>query len=161
VVVAALDIGLKRIGVALSLDGKMALPQPAILRKNRHQAASEVDAFLQAWRVETLVVGIPKGGGSEEEMARRVRAAGVSDRVTVLNRQVDVNRVLADNVAGRLIRGPRPAPHHQDHTDQQGGKGHKVVTEFTPEQQGKHGPEQGKKDNLVTGHGRGSFGFVH
>ena len=72
-VVAALDIGLKRIGVALSLDGKMALPQPAILRKNRHQAASEVDAFLQAWRVETLVVGIPKGGGSEEEMARRVR----------------------------------------------------------------------------------------
>ena len=31
-----------------------------------------------------------------EEMARHVRAMGVQDRVTVLNRQVDVDRVLAD-----------------------------------------------------------------
>ncbi|WP_353662977.1 Holliday junction resolvase RuvX [Hydrogenimonas sp. SS33] len=71
--IAALDIGLKRIGTAISLDEKTALPQPAILRRNREQAAREVDAFLKEWKVDRLVVGLPKGGSSEEEMERRIR----------------------------------------------------------------------------------------
>ena len=70
--IAAIDVGLKRIGVALSPDGKIVLPQPAILRKNRKQAASEVSAFLKEWEIGKLVVGIPEGGESEEEMQRRI-----------------------------------------------------------------------------------------
>ncbi|RUM66309.1 MAG: Holliday junction resolvase RuvX [Sulfurospirillum sp.] len=69
---AAIDIGLKRIGVAVSPDGKVVFPQDAILRKNRNQAARDVDAFLEAWGVEKLVVGIPRGGSSEAEMSRRI-----------------------------------------------------------------------------------------
>ena len=71
--VAALDVGLKRIGVAIALDGRTVLPQPAILRKNRQQAAREVSAFLREWKIEKLVVGLPVGGSSEEEMGRRIR----------------------------------------------------------------------------------------
>ena len=70
--IAALDVGLKRIGVAICPDGKIVMPQSAILRKNRNQAARDVDAFLKEWDVQTLVVGIPKGGSSEEEMTRRI-----------------------------------------------------------------------------------------
>ncbi len=70
--IAALDVGLKRIGVAITLDGRTVLPQPAIERKNREQAAREVDAFLKTWHIERLVVGLPKGGSSEEEMKRRI-----------------------------------------------------------------------------------------
>ena len=44
---ASIDVGLKRIGVAICLDGKIALPQTAILRKNRKQAARDVNTFLQ------------------------------------------------------------------------------------------------------------------
>jgi len=69
---ASLDIGLKRIGVALSLDGKIVLPQDAILRRNRVQAAKEVSLFLKEWEIEMLVVGVPLGGSSEEEMRRRI-----------------------------------------------------------------------------------------
>ena len=69
---AAIDVGLKRIGVAVS-DGKVIFPQNAILRKNRNQAARDVDAFLKEWEVEYLVVGLPKGGASEAEMERRIR----------------------------------------------------------------------------------------
>ncbi len=69
---AAIDVGLKRIGVAVS-DGKVVFPLEAILRRNREQAAHDVDAFLQTWEVETLVVGLPKGGESEAEMTRRIR----------------------------------------------------------------------------------------
>jgi putative Holliday junction resolvase len=70
--VAAIDVGLKRIGAAISLDGSTALPQTPILRKNRDQAARDVDRFLEVWKIDRLVVGLPKGGSSEEEMARRI-----------------------------------------------------------------------------------------
>ena len=70
---AAIDIGLKRIGIAISPDGKTVLPQNAVLRKNRNQAAREIDDFLNAWEIEKLVVGLPKGGESEAEMERRIK----------------------------------------------------------------------------------------
>jgi len=69
---ASIDVGLKRIGIAICLDGKIVLPQDAILRKNRNQAARDVKAFLDAWEIEQLIVGIPKGGSSEAEMQRRI-----------------------------------------------------------------------------------------
>jgi putative Holliday junction resolvase len=72
-VIAALDVGLKRIGVAVRPDGKVASPQEAILRRGRKQAARDVSAFLDKWEVDTLVVGLPRGGSSEEEMERRIR----------------------------------------------------------------------------------------
>jgi putative Holliday junction resolvase len=71
--IASIDVGLKRIGVALCLDGNMVFPQEAILRKNRNQAAHEVSLFLEEWSIEKLIVGIPKGGSSQEEMERRIR----------------------------------------------------------------------------------------
>ncbi len=69
----ALDLGLKRLGVAVSLDGKIVTPLPAILRKNRNQAAKDFSKLLHEWEIEHLVVGIPYGGSSEEEMKRRVK----------------------------------------------------------------------------------------
>ncbi|QOR61520.1 Holliday junction resolvase RuvX [Sulfurovum sp. ST-21] len=70
---ASIDVGLKRIGIAICLDGKIVLPQNAIFRKNRKQAAHDINAFLKEWEIETLVVGLPKGGSSEEEMERRIK----------------------------------------------------------------------------------------
>jgi putative Holliday junction resolvase len=59
--------------MALCLDGVTALPQAAILRRNRNQAARDVVTFLKEWRVDVLIVGVPRGGSSEEEMDRRIR----------------------------------------------------------------------------------------
>ena len=70
--IASIDVGLKRIGVAICLDGFIVLPQEAILRKNRNQAAREVRNVLETWEIDTLIVGLPKGGSSEEEMERRI-----------------------------------------------------------------------------------------
>ena len=66
---ASIDIGLKRIGTAISLSSKVVTPQNAILRKNRNQAANDIDKFLKEWEIDTLIVGIPK---SNEEMQRRI-----------------------------------------------------------------------------------------
>ena len=71
--IAAIDVGLKRIGTAICLDGSIVLPQPAIIRRNRNQAAQDVAAFLSEWGIDTLIVGLPRGGSSEAEMERRIR----------------------------------------------------------------------------------------
>lgn len=68
----ALDIGLKRIGLALCVDCKIVMPLDAIIRKNRNQAAKDVGKILQDYEIDILVVGIPKGGSSEDEMKRRI-----------------------------------------------------------------------------------------
>ncbi|SFV51370.1 Putative Holliday junction resolvase YggF [hydrothermal vent metagenome] len=70
---ASIDVGLKRIGVAICLDDSIVLPQNAILRKNRNQAAKDIQTFLQEWQIEKLIVGLPKGGSSEQEMERRIK----------------------------------------------------------------------------------------
>jgi len=70
--IASIDVGLKRIGVAICLDNTIVLPQNAILRKNRDQAANEVKTFLLSWEIDLLVVGLPKGGASQDEMQRRI-----------------------------------------------------------------------------------------
>ncbi len=66
---ASIDIGLKRIGCALSLMDGIINPQEAILRKNRNQAASDVDSFLKEWGIDILVVGYPK---SSVDMRKRI-----------------------------------------------------------------------------------------
>ncbi len=67
---ASIDVGLKRIGLALNLESSIISPMPAILRKNRHQASKEVCLFLQTWEIEKLIVGYPK---SSEEMQIRIK----------------------------------------------------------------------------------------
>jgi len=70
---ASIDVGLKRIGVAISLDGNIVVPQNAILRKNRNQAARDVNTFLKEWEIEKLIVGLPLDATSSEEMERRIK----------------------------------------------------------------------------------------
>jgi putative Holliday junction resolvase len=71
---ASLDIGLKRIGLAISLDEKLVFPQNAIFRRDTKQAISEIVKFLEEWGIEKVIVGLPKGGSSEEEMTREIKS---------------------------------------------------------------------------------------
>ena len=69
---ASIDVGLKRIGIAICLDESVVMPQNAILRKNRNQAARDINTFLKEWEIEKLIVGLPKDAESAEEMERRI-----------------------------------------------------------------------------------------
>lgn len=68
----AIDLGLKRIGLAYSAHKDIVTPLPAVQRKNRNQAATDVKKVLDEWEVDAVVIGIPLGGSSEEEMRRRI-----------------------------------------------------------------------------------------
>lgn len=69
---ASIDVGLKRIGIAICLDDKTAIPQDAIIRKNRKQASNDLKNFITDWEIEKLIVGIPMEGSSTDEMKRRI-----------------------------------------------------------------------------------------
>ncbi|MFX4266423.1 Holliday junction resolvase RuvX [Aliarcobacter butzleri] len=67
---ASIDVGLKRIGVAICLTSDIVTPQNAILRKNRNQAANDVNTFLKEWEIEKLIIGFPT---SSEDMQNRIK----------------------------------------------------------------------------------------
>ncbi len=68
--IVAIDVGLKRIGVAYSPGGIAVVPLRAIIRKNRNQAAKEVSELLKEYKANTLVIGLPK---TNEEMSQRIK----------------------------------------------------------------------------------------
>ncbi len=68
----AIDLGLKRIGLAYSAHKDLVTPLPAIIRKNRNQASDEVKKAIKEWEINSVVIGIPLGGSSEDEMRRRI-----------------------------------------------------------------------------------------
>ena len=67
--IASIDIGLKRIGMAICLQSDIVTPLPAILRKNRNQASSDVLKTLKEWEIDTLIVGFPS---ASEDMQKRI-----------------------------------------------------------------------------------------
>ena len=68
--IASIDIGLKRIGVAICVSSNIVTPKDAILRKNRNQAARDVNLFLKEWDIKKLIVGYPS---SSEDMQKRIK----------------------------------------------------------------------------------------
>ncbi|MCX6073692.1 MAG: Holliday junction resolvase RuvX [Campylobacterales bacterium] len=70
--IIAIDLGLKRIGLALSAGAGIVTPLPAVERRNRDQAAKDVKKVLNEYEATTVVVGIPMGSTTEDEMRRRV-----------------------------------------------------------------------------------------
>ena len=68
----AIDLGLKRIGIAYSAHQDIVTPLPAVIRKNRNQASAEVKKIIEEWEADAVVIGVPLGGSSEEEMKRRI-----------------------------------------------------------------------------------------
>jgi putative Holliday junction resolvase len=67
--IIGIDVGLKRIGLAFS-NGSVVVPLPAVIRKNRNQAAKEVMDKINEYKADVLVVGLPM---TNEEMQRRIK----------------------------------------------------------------------------------------
>ena len=69
--IASIDVGLKRIGLALYLEN-ILMPIEAVIRKNRNQASNDVLAILSQYNIHTLVVGIPQDE-DKNNMQKRIK----------------------------------------------------------------------------------------
>jgi putative Holliday junction resolvase len=68
--IMAIDVGLKRIGVAYTPNESVVVPLPAVIRKNRNQASKEISKLLKEWKIEKLIVGIPY---TNEDTSNRIK----------------------------------------------------------------------------------------
>jgi putative Holliday junction resolvase len=101
--IASLDIGLKRVGVAFCFNNSIVLPQNAILVQSKDKAIRDIKNLLEEWGIEKVVVGIPKGGSSEEEMTKVIK-----EFVEKLNLDIEVDYVdesFSSYEAKELMKG--------------------------------------------------------
>jgi putative Holliday junction resolvase len=68
--IMAIDVGLKRIGVAYTPNESVVVPLPAVIRKNRNQASKEISELLKEWKIEKLIVGLPY---TNEDTSNRIK----------------------------------------------------------------------------------------
>lgn len=91
--VLALDVGDKRIGVAVSDQTRMLVrPVTTVQRKNRDADVRRIADIVQDEEIRVIVIGLPKNmDGSEGAQAQKVRGFGKQ-----LARQVDAEIVYED-----------------------------------------------------------------
>lgn len=106
--ILALDVGLKRIGVALYLQG-IILPQSPILRKNRNQAAKEISQILKEKQPRIVVVGIPEGGGASEEMTKRIKHFVSLLEISQNTKVIFVDEAYSSFEAAQKMQGSKKA----------------------------------------------------
>jgi putative holliday junction resolvase len=76
----ALDVGSKRIGVAVAdPSASFALPVATIVRANKRADLEAIKAYLEAYNVEELVVGEPLTLAGERGIAARAMEAFVGE----------------------------------------------------------------------------------
>jgi putative Holliday junction resolvase len=78
--IMALDVGSKRIGVAVAdPGGTFALPVGTIVRTNRRADFAAISSYLESYGVDELVVGDPLTLAGERGIAARAMDAFVDD----------------------------------------------------------------------------------
>lgn len=76
----ALDVGSKRIGIAVSdPSGSFALPVATVNRKNRRDDFAAIKEYLDSYAVDELVVGDPIALNGERGIAAQAMDAFVED----------------------------------------------------------------------------------
>ena len=70
--IMALDVGSKRIGIAVAdPSGSFAIPLATIVRTNRRDDLAQIERYLQSYGVDELVVGDPLTLAGERGIAAR------------------------------------------------------------------------------------------
>lgn len=75
----ALDIGERRIGIAVSDSGILARPHSVLRRKSKQEDFARLAGLIEAFGAERLIIGLPYSLSGEAEVgpqARRVQRYG-------------------------------------------------------------------------------------
>jgi putative Holliday junction resolvase len=72
----ALDVGERRIGIAVSESGLLAAPHSVLHRKSKKEDFVRLQRLIDELKIERIIVGLPYSISSEEKMgpqARRIK----------------------------------------------------------------------------------------
>ncbi|WP_456395242.1 Holliday junction resolvase RuvX [Desulfurobacterium sp.] len=69
----ALDVGFKKIGVAISLSGIIARPEKIIFRRTNTETFREIEELVRKFGITTIIVGLPLSStGKKTKMAKKI-----------------------------------------------------------------------------------------
>ena len=72
----ALDVGERRVGIAVSLTGLLAEPHSVLLRKSKKEDFARLQRLIEELQIQKIIVGLPYSLSAPEKMgpqARRVK----------------------------------------------------------------------------------------
>jgi len=116
----ALDVGDKRIGVAISdRSGMLAKPLVTVHRKNMKTDLARIANLAREHEAEAVVIGLPRNvDGSEGEQAAKVRSfAGKVMRETGLEVHLEDERYSTSTAIERLVERGVKTGHNRDLVD--------------------------------------------
>jgi putative Holliday junction resolvase len=104
----ALDIGLRRTGVAVSDElGLYAHPRPAIHHRTTAELLREVARLCREERAEAVVVGLPLSlSGADSAQTAHVREVAAALRARVEIPVIEWDERLSTAQAARSVKGP-------------------------------------------------------
>jgi putative Holliday junction resolvase len=107
----ALDIGERRIGIAVSESGILATPHSVLYRKSKKEDFARLRCMIEALKVERVVVGLPYSLSGPEEIgpqARRIKryTEALAQTVNVPFEYFDESYSTVDAEAYLAVRAP-------------------------------------------------------
>jgi putative Holliday junction resolvase len=108
----ALDVGERRIGIALSESGIFATPHSVLLRKSKQEDFARLGRLVAELKIELVIVGLPYSLSGPEEIgpqARRVMryAEALAATLPVLIKYFDERYSTVDAAAYLSSRGQK------------------------------------------------------
>ena len=107
----ALDIGERRIGIAVSESGMLATPHSVLHRKSKKEDFARLRRMIEALEIERVVVGLPYSLSGDEEIgpqARRIKryAEALAQTTDVTFEYFDESYSTVDAEAYLAVRAP-------------------------------------------------------
>lgn len=104
-----LDIGRKRIGIAISESGILARPYAVAQNKDLNQSIDEIWAICEKEKVEKIIIGLPKlKSSSETTQTRYVRDFIIQLKQKIKTPVATVDEYLSSKEAERLLKEADP-----------------------------------------------------
>lgn len=95
--IVALDMGEKRIGMAISLENRSVFPLQTILRKNLEEDFQNILEMIQEYSLEKLVVGFPYNmDGTESAQSKKIKIFVKSLEKFLKEKNIDVSIEFSD-----------------------------------------------------------------
>ncbi len=111
----ALDIGERRIGIAISESGVLATPHSVLRRKSRKEDVARLARLIDELGVERVIIGVPYSLSGPEAVgpqARRVLryAEGLCQTISIPCEYFDESYSTADAQAYLTVSGRKKVP---------------------------------------------------
>jgi putative transcription antitermination factor YqgF len=107
--ILALDLGAKRVGMALNPTGTVVIELPTLVWQSITGLAAEIAAIVAEHKISTIVIGQPRPGTAEEKLVATLAEALGEVRLDLIDETLSTKEAERQLAAEGLTRGDSDA----------------------------------------------------